>query len=198
VVKNDDGTRSRGDKLATLRTLLDRAGLLTQMAMSAMQIHAIAWCRPMREAAPGWRAGDLLLEERGFLDGAMLSTLKRQRQVDVIIPLKANMLATQEARQLAEMADKGQPHPARADQTIALGRGVEHLWTECAVPLNAWVLRFWHTKKKCLDHIVLITTELKLSAPWSVRPDEERPEIEQDSEPMKSGGWQLKKLSATR
>jgi hypothetical protein len=31
------------------------------------------------------RAGDLLLEDRGFIDGVTLSTLKRQRQVDVII-----------------------------------------------------------------------------------------------------------------
>jgi hypothetical protein len=31
-----------------------------------------------------------------------------------------------------------------------------------------------------------------------VRHYEERPEIEQDYEQMKSGGWQLQKLSATR
>ena len=198
VVKNDDGTRSRGYKLATLRTLLDRAGLLTQMAMSAIQVHDIALCRPLLEEAPVLRAGDLLLEDRGFIDGATLSALKRQRQVDVIIPLKANMLATQEAIQLAEMANTWQPHPSRADQTIALVRGVEHMWTECEVPLNACVIRFWNKKKKCTDHIVLITTDLKLSAPWIVRHYEERPEIEQDYEQMKSGGWQLKKLSSTR
>ena len=198
VVKNDDGTRSRGYKLATLRTLLDCAGLLTQMAMSAIQVHDMALCRPLLEEAPVLRAGDLLLEDRGCIDGATLSALKRQRQVDVIIPLKANMLATREAIQLAEMADKWQPHPARADQTIALVRGVEHMWTECEVPLNACVIRFWNKKKKCTDHIVLITTDLKLSAPWIVRHYEERPEIEQDYEQMKSGGWQLKKLSSTR
>jgi len=198
VVKNDDGTRSRGYKLATLRTLLDRTGLLTQMAMSAIQVHDMALCRPLLTEAPVLRAGDLLLEDRGFIDGATLSTLKRQRQVDVIIPLKANMLARQEAIQLAEMANKWQPHPSRADQTIALVRGVEHMWTECAVPLNACVIRFWNKKKKCTDHIVLISTDLKLSAPWIVRHYEERPEIEQDYEQMKSGGWQLKKLSSTR
>jgi hypothetical protein len=198
VVKNDDGTRSRGYKLATLRTLLDRAGLLTQMAMSAIQVHDMALGRPLLEEAPVLRAGDLLLEDRGFIDGATLSVLKRQRQVDVIIPLKANMLATREAIQLAEMADKWQPHPTRADQTIAVVRGVEHMWTECAVPLNACVIRFWNKKKKCTDHIVLITTDPKLSAPWIVRHYEERPEIEQDYEQMKSGGWQLKKLSSTR
>jgi hypothetical protein len=198
VVKNADGTLSRGYKLATLRTLLDSAGLLTQVAMAAIQEHDLAVCRPLLAEAPVLRAGDLLLEDRGFLDGATLSHVKRQRQVDVIIPLKANMLATQEAMQLAAMADKWQAHPTRADQTIALVRGVEHMWAECAVPLNACVIRFWNKKKKCIDHIVLVTTDLTLNAPWIVRHYEERPEIEQDYEQMKSGGWQLNKLSSTR
>ncbi len=198
MVKHDDGTRARGYKLATLRTLLDHAGLLTQMAMSAIQVHDRALYRPLLAAAPVWRAGDLLLEDRGFIDGVTLSALKRQRQVDVIIPRKANMLAPQEAIQLAEMADTWQPHPPRADQTIALVRGVEHRWAECAVPLNACVIRFGNKKKKCTDHSILITTDLKLSAPWIVRHYEERPEIEQDDAQRKSGGWQLQKRSATR
>ena len=198
MVKHDDGTRARGYKLATLRTLLDHADLLTQMAMSAIQVHDRALYRPLLAAAPVWRAGDLLLEDRGFIDGVTLSALKRQRQVDVIIPRKANMLAPQEAIQLAEMADTWQPHPPRADQTIALVRGVEHRWAECAVPLNACVIRFGNKKKKCTDHSILITTDLKLSAPWIVRHYEERPEIEQDDAQRKSGGWQLQKRSATR
>ena len=147
VVKNEDGTLSRGYKLATLRTLLDSAGLLTQVALSAIQVHDMALCRPLLEAAPVLRAGDLLLEDRGFLDGATLSHLKRQRRVDVIIPLKANMLATQEAMQLAAMADTWQTHPTRPDQTIVLVRGVEHMWAECEVPLNACVIRFWIRRK---------------------------------------------------
>src|SRR5262249_48842246 len=118
VVKNEDGTLSRGYKLATLRTLLDSAGLLSQVALSAIQVHDIALCRPLLETAPVLRAGDLLLEDRGFIDGTTLAALKRKRRVDVIIPLKANMLATQEAMQLAEMAAQWQAHPSRAEQTI--------------------------------------------------------------------------------
>jgi Transposase DDE domain len=198
VVKNDDGTYSRGYKLATWRTLLDSAGLLTHVALSAIQVHDLAVCRPLLEQAVVWRSGDLLLEDRGFLDGATLSALKRTRQVDVIIPLKANMLAPQEAIALAELADKWDAHPSRAGQTIAWVHGVEPMWPECHVPLNACVIRFWHKKKKRLDHIVLVTTDLELSASWIVRHYEERPEIEQDYEQMKSGGWQLQKLSSTR
>jgi len=99
---------------------------------------------------------------------------------------------------LAELADKWDAHPSRAEQTIAWVRGVEHMWPECHVPLNACVIRFWNKKKKQLDHIVLVTTDLELSASWIVRHYEERPEIEQDYEQMKSGGWQLQKLSSTR
>jgi hypothetical protein len=46
--------------------------------------------------------------------------------------------------------------------------------------------------------MVLVTTDQRLTGSWIVRHDEERPEIEQDYEPRKSGGWQLKKLSSTR
>ncbi len=74
-----------------MRTLLDRAGLLSQVALSPIQVHDVALCRPLLEQAPVLRAGDLLLEDRGFLDGATLSHMKRQRQVEVITPLKATM-----------------------------------------------------------------------------------------------------------
>ena len=198
VVKNDDGTYARGYKLATLRTLLDRAGLLSQVALSAIQVHDLTLCRPLLVTTPVLRAGDLLLEDRGFIDGATLTDLKRRRQVDVIVPLKANMRATLEAIQLAEMAQQWQGHPSRRDQQIAFVQGVEHLWDECEVQLNACVIRFWNKKKKKTDHIVLVTTDVELSAPWIVRHYEERPEIEQDYEQMKSGGWQLSKLSSTR
>jgi Transposase DDE domain len=197
-VKNDDGTYARGYKLATLRTLLDRAGRLSQVALSPLQVHDVALCRPLLEQAPVLRAGALLLEDRGFLDGATLSHVKRTRRVDVLTPLKANRWATQEAIHLAEMAAKGEAHPSRAEQRIAWGHGVEHMWAECAVPLNACVMRYGNKQKKRTDHMVLVTTALSLSASWIGRHYEERPEIEQAYEQMKSGGWQLHKLSSTR
>ena len=53
-----------------MRTFLDSAGLLTQLAMSAIQGHAMAWGRPLLEEAPVLRAGELRLEERGGIAGA--------------------------------------------------------------------------------------------------------------------------------
>jgi hypothetical protein len=39
------------------------------------------------ETAPVLRAGDWVLEDRGFVDGKTLTFLKQQRHVDVIVPL---------------------------------------------------------------------------------------------------------------
>ena len=86
VVKNDDGTRSRGDKLATLRTLLDHAGLITQLGLCPRQVHDLPRGRLLFETASVLRKGDFLVEDRGFLDGATITWLQQQRHVDVIVP----------------------------------------------------------------------------------------------------------------
>src|SRR4030095_13105064 len=99
VVKNDDGSRSRGYKLATLRTLLDHAGLITQVGLCPIQVHDLPLCRLFFETASVLRQGDLVLEDRGFVDGETITFLKQQRHVDVIVPLKSTMVAHQEAVQ---------------------------------------------------------------------------------------------------
>jgi hypothetical protein len=198
VVKNDDGSRSRGYKLATLRTLLDHAGLMTQVGLCPIQVHDVPLCGPLLETAAVLRAGDLLLEDRGFIDGETITSLKQKRHVDVIVPLKSTMLSYKEAVDLANMQDQWHPHPSRKNQHIAFVKGVDHLWDACQVPLNACVIRYWNRKKDALDHIVLVTTDQHLNGTWMVRHYEERPEIEHDYEQMKSGDWQLKKLSSTR
>ena len=144
------------------------------------------------------RRGDLVLEERGFLDGATLTHLKAQRGVDVIVPVKSNMQTYREAVAIAEMDGAWQPHPSRPAQQVAFVKGVEHVWAECGVALNACVIRFYNKRRGATDYIVLVTTDTTLTAEWIVRHYEERPEIEQDYQQLKSGGWQLQKLSTTR
>jgi hypothetical protein len=198
VVKDEDGQLKRGYKLATVRTLLDTAGLITQATVGQIQTHDTKLCESMLKSCTVFREGDLLLEDRGFLDGGTITYLKRDQGVDVIVPLRHGMLAYEEAVKLAQMANQWSPHPTRKEQQIAFVRGVEHVWDECEVPLNACVIRFFNEKKQALDYIVLVTTDLSLSAKWIVKHYQQRPEIEQDYEQLKSGGWQLQKLSSTR
>ena len=199
VVKDEsDGQLKRGYKLATIRTLLETAGIITQAMVGQIQTHDSKLCELMLKNCTVFRAGDLWLEDRGFLDGALLSSLKRERGVEGIVPLRHGMLSYEEAVKLATMARPWQPHPTHENQQIAFVRGGEHGWDECEVALNASIIRFFNEKKKALDYIVRVTTDLNLSAKWIVKHYEQRPEIEQDYEQLESGGWQLQKLSSTR
>ncbi|MFM8395522.1 MAG: transposase [Acidobacteriota bacterium] len=199
VVKDDDdGQLKRGYKLATIRTLLETAGILTQATVGQIQTHDYKLCEPMLKSSPVLRAGDLLLEDRGFLDGEMITFLKRDRGVNVIVPLRHGMLSYEEAVKLAQMGGRWEPHPTRENQQIAFVGGVEHVWEECEVALNACVIRFFNEKKQALDYIVLVTSDQSQKAKWIVKHYQQRPEIEQDYEQLKSGGWLLGKLSSTR
>ena len=51
-----------------------------------MQVHDLPAGRLLFETAPVLRKGDVLWEDRGFLDGATITLLKQQRHVDVIVP----------------------------------------------------------------------------------------------------------------
>jgi hypothetical protein len=57
-VKNDAGSQSRGYKLATLRTWLAHAGLITQVGLGPMQVHDVPVCRLFFATAPVLRPGD--------------------------------------------------------------------------------------------------------------------------------------------
>jgi hypothetical protein len=198
VVKNDDKTYSRGYKLVTIRTLLDTAGVLSQVGFGPIHIHDMELSRELVSTSEVLRAGDLLIEDRGFLDGALLTKLKRERGVDVLVPLRSNMHAYLEAVALAEYEGKWQQHPTRRNQEIAFVGAVEHVWDECEVELNACVIRYYDEKKKGYGYLVLVSTDLSLSAEWLVRHYEERPEIEQDYQQLKGEGWKLQKLTSTR
>jgi hypothetical protein len=97
------GTYARGYKLATLRTLLDNAGLLSQVALAAIQVHDVALCRPLLAMTPMWRAGDLRLEDQALLDGArqrrkFFAVLLLCRSLFRLLPQVCNRLVIRQIR----------------------------------------------------------------------------------------------------
>lgn len=99
-----------------------------------------------------------------LLLGSVRTHLKRERGLDVIVPLRCDMSSYEEAVKLAELAGQWQRHPSRPARQIAFVAEMEHVWNECDAALNACVIRFFNEKKRVLEYIVLVTTDLGLSA----------------------------------
>ena len=133
----------RGYKLATLRSLLDSGALLTSIAWGSIEQNDVAVPHDLLRTSPHLREGDMLLEDRGFVDGATISHLKSERSVDVCTGLKSNMNIFKAAVVQAN-AHPGnwQPHPTRKHQQIQRVSGLSSLWAELKVPLNIVVVRW--------------------------------------------------------
>jgi hypothetical protein len=68
-------------------------GIITAIAFGAINIHDLELCRDLLMTTPMLKPGDTLLVDNAFIDGKTISLLKKKRRVDVIIPLRSDMLA---------------------------------------------------------------------------------------------------------
>jgi hypothetical protein len=197
--------RTRGYKLGSLRSLLDDGGVITAIAFGAIQVHDLKLCKKLIMTTPHLKPGDILIEDRGFLDGKTVSRLKEKRGVDTILPLRSNMQAYNDAIVSAyHHADTPwEQHPSRERQEIKKIEYVDYLWDECSVPLIGCVVR---EPKECRDggngredykHWVFVTTRLTLTGRRMIQTYELRPEIEEDHRQWKEGLWDMTKFTST-
>ena len=91
----------------------------------------------------------LLIGDRGFIDGAMTTRFKKEYKIDLMVPLRSNMAALEEARFLAEMPEaKWDVYAVEKDkdgnilkkEEITAVRDIT-LWDNCKVPLYVALMR---------------------------------------------------------
>jgi hypothetical protein len=195
----------RGYKLGSLRSLLDDGGIITSIAFEAIQVHDLTLCNDLLMTSPYLKSGDMVIEDRGFLDGKTISNLKKERKVDVTIPLRSDMLAYEDSLVTAYHLDSGEweYHPTREKQEIKFIEHADYMWEECSVPLIGCVVRELKKgkdgsgRRADYEHWVFVTTRLSLKGKQIIQTYELRPEIEEDHRQWKIGQWDMTKFTST-
>ena len=205
----------RGYKLGSLRSLLDDGGIITSIAFGAIQVHDLTLCKELLMTSPHLKPGDMVIEDRGFLDGETITKLKKKRKVDVTIPLRSDMLAYEDSLVTAYHLEENpcaknrcdsvgwEKHPTRANQEIKLIEHADYMWEECGVPLIGCVVRELKKGKDGsggradYEHWVFVTTRLSMNGKLLIRTYELRPEIEEDHRQWKTGPWDMSKFTST-
>jgi len=198
-VTTKDKTPERGYKLGTLRSLLDTGAVLTGIAWGAIQEHDLPLTRDLIRTTPHLKAGDMLLQDRGFLDGADITYLKKERGVEVCTGLKSDMNLHKGAL-VAANASPGawRTHPTRPHQEIQLVSDLSGLWPELGVPMNVVVIRWKDKDTKQFDYATFATTDLSLNARQVILLYQTRPEVEEDYRQLKSPSWRVDTFCTTR
>jgi hypothetical protein len=198
-VATEEGKQpQRGYKLGLLSTLIDTGRLLVQVAWDGIRAGDVTVCHPfVREGTP-MQQGETLLEDRGLLDGAEITLLKRDLGVDVVVPLKKKMLSYRLAVLQAERQPyRWKPHPTRQKQEIQPVYEIGGVWDECQVELNGCVVREWDEEKGEYAYYVFAATNLERSGKGILIDYGARSECEEDHRQTKSPDWELDEYTST-
>jgi len=195
----------RGYKLGSLRSLLDDGGIITAIAFGAINVHDLTLCKDLLMTTVHLKPGDMLIEDCGFLDGKTISSLKKKRKVDVILPLRSDMKAYADSLITAydPFSAPWDQHPTREHQQIKKVERVDWMWDECSVPLDGCVVRELKKGrdgsggKDDYEHWVFATTRVGLTDKRMIQTYELRSEIEEDHRQWKHGLWDIDKFTST-
>jgi hypothetical protein len=195
----------RGYKLGSLRSLLDDGGIITSIAFGAIQVHDLTLCKDMLLKSPHLKPCDMLIEDCGFMDGKTISILKKERKVDVILPLRSDMKAYADSliTAYAPFSSPWEQHPTREHQQIKKVERADWMWDECSVPMDGCVVRELKKGKdgsggqNDYEHWVFVTTRLAHTGANMIKTYQLRPEIEEDHRQWKHGLWDIDKFTST-
>ena len=201
VSKDEDGTPIRGYKLALLSALIEEGRLIARIGWDTLRESDHPVARPLLQGETPLARGDTLLHDRGLIDGATISCLKRDLGVDVVCGLKSNMLSFRLALAQAACrpASRWQPHPTRKRQEILR---VDHIgvpWKELTVPINGCVVRQPDAKEPDgYAYWVFASTNRRRTAAGIVLDYGARSECEEDHRQMKGPNWEMDEFTSTR
>ncbi len=205
VVK-DKGGVYRGYKMGNLRGITGDIGILEEVKLGSIKTHDLELCRDMLLKTPVLHPGDILINDRGFLDRQMMNALKIERGVDTYVPVRKDMDIYAMAVSCAIEQNQWQPHPnkKRKTQSITLVQDLGPFWQskevgrDQEVPLNACVVRDQSIKKEQeTEYYVFVTTDLTQTAKSIIKTYELRPEIEEDYRQIKDF-WKLEDFKSTK
>jgi hypothetical protein len=186
-VSKEGEAAHRGYKLATLRGVCGDRGVIEEIRFGSIREHDFKLSAEMLKGTATLKDGDMLVMDRGFIDREMINHLKRERSVDLYIPLRKDMDAYEEAVKIAKAANQWSthPNPKRKQQKIADVRDLGVFWQGREpgrdVELTGCVV--WDQKKE--EYHVFVTTDTQVSARQMIMTYELRPEIEEDYRQIK-------------
>lgn len=205
ITTNKYGDVDRGYKLASLRGIIDDTGIIEEIEFGAMNIHDLELSRNMLKTTKAFNPGDILIEDRGFLDRDLINYLKREKKIDVYVPLKSNMNAYKIAVQIAKEENKWEAHPSRENQKISFVPNLKNYWWSDEikshkkyndnddVEINSCVV--WDPETD--NYFVFCTTDTTVNAKQIITTYELRPEIEEDYRQLKDF-WKLQDFKSTK
>ena len=183
----------------TLPGIVGDSGIIEEVVFGPINSNDFKVCEDMLLTSRVLKPGDILINDRGFMDRSMINFLKEFKRVDTYVPVKKNMDIYKMAVSIAKEDGKWEKHPDpnRKDQMISLVTDLGNFYQlgngKNDVDLNACVI--WFTEDD--NYAVIITTDITKSARMITKTYALRNEIEEDFRQLKDF-WKLEDFKSTK
>ena len=156
----DDGTGNYeyGYKVVWIYEIIDRKGIIRGMEFASINVHDLKLGKRVVENF-AFAEKSLLLMDRGFFDGKWITSLKRERGIDVCLPLKSNMFLSELAVHNTVSEKEWRDHPTREGQRIRRPADDELHWDHCPVFESGVLVNFKKRDGKDGNIVILDTRE---------------------------------------
>ena len=124
------GKKLRGYKISCSRMMLPQGGIIEKISMTDSKTHDLKAASEILQTPSHFKKGDTLVFDRGYIDRNTINLLKREYDIDVIVPAKNNMNIFEKAVLTSIEENKWNNHPnrKRKDQKIHLVKDLGTLW----------------------------------------------------------------------
>lgn len=205
VTKNKHGDIARGYKLGSIRGIVGDTGIIEEICFGSLKTHDLTLTKNMIMNSKVFKEGDILINDRGFLDRDLINYLKKERGVDTYVPLKTNMTAYDVAVTTAQTYGKWEDHPSRENQKIAFVPNLKEYWWSTTAKSNKKYAENDDVEiNSCVvgdtiqdSYFVFATTDTTVNAKQIITTYELRPEIEEDYRQLKDF-WLLDDFHSTK
>lgn len=110
--------------------MLPQGGIIEKISMTDSKTHDLKAASEILQTPSHFKKGDTLVFDRGYIDRNTINLLKREYDIDVIVPAKNNMNIFEKAVLTSIEENKWNNHPnrKRKDQKIHLVKDLGTLW----------------------------------------------------------------------
>lgn len=156
--------------------VIDRKGVIRAVNFAPINTHDLVLGKELVKDF-NFEKNSVLIMDRGFFDGEWIKSLKRDRGIDVCIPLKKKMFPRELAVSNTLHEKDWEDHPTRKGQRVRELSEDELEWDHCPV-FESGVLVEYEKKNKEKDYIVIVDTRKSLSPKMILETYDLRSEIE--------------------
>lgn len=183
TVKNNEGIYEYGYKVVWIQEVIDRKGVIRAMKFAPINEHDFPLGQELVESFD-FEKDSVLIMDRGFFDGEWITSLKKERGIDVCVPLKKNSEVTQFAKAKAIYENKWEEHPFRSEQKVRILSEDDLDWKACQV-FESGVLVNFIKKNGENEYIAFVDTRKGLNSKKILGTYDLRSEIEESHRQMK-------------